>query len=304
MHDGGEDGGLHVVVVAYGPPDALRHSLLALGGNYPVTVVDNGSDPEVRATVRELGARYDDPGANLGFAAGVNRALDALPASADVLLLNPDAAISSAEVSRLRRALHAKPDLACAAPALQPPGGGAPAPAGWAWHSPARAWAEALGLARWPPQRSFLSGAVLLLRAEARAEVGPFDERFFLYAEEEDWQRRALDAGWRIRYCADITAVHAPGGTDRDLARQQLRLHAATERYVRKWYGAGGWMLYRSAVIVGQLLRAVVRRGWRRRSALRLARLYLIGPDRSALAGGAVPTAPDRRALPRAAPHR
>ena len=35
-----------------------------------------------------------------------------------------------------------------------------------------------------PARETFLIGAVLLLRAEALDDVGPFDERFFLYAEE------------------------------------------------------------------------------------------------------------------------
>ena len=98
--------------------------------------------------------------------------------------------------------------------------------------------------------RYFLGGAVLLLRRAALAEVGGFDERFFLYSEDEDWQRRALARGWRVRLCPEVSAEHAAGGTDSDGTRHQLRLHCAIERYVRKWYGPVGWTAYRAGTAV------------------------------------------------------
>ncbi len=83
--------------------------------------------------------------------------------------------------------------------------------------------------------------------------------------------------------------MHSAGGSEHDPVRLQLRLHAGIERYVRKWYGAAGWALYRAGTIVGYSTRGLIRRGSRRATALRLARLYLAGPDRTALRAGAVP---------------
>ncbi len=127
------------------------------------------------------------------------------------------------------------------------------------------------------------------MRRAALADVGLFDERFFLYGEDEDWQRRAVDRGWRVRLCPEVTAVHGSGGTESDPARLQLRLHASLERYVRKWFGGGGWALFRAGTLFGLALRALSRRGPRGRSARRLARLYVAGPDRMARRAGAVP---------------
>ncbi len=255
-----------------------------------MTVVDNSSNPEVAEVARRYGAGYVDPGTNLGFAAGVNRALEMLAVeSVDALLLNPDARVSPEVVHALHLALQADPGLACVGPAQRWPGSEAQASSVWPWHTPARAWAEALGLARRPPAKFFLSGAVLLLRGTALADVGRFDERFFLYAEDEDWQRRAIGHGWRIAHHPEISAVHASGSTETEAERLRLRLHAATERYVRKWHGTLGWQSYRLAVVVGQTLRGITRGGWRGRSARALARLYLAGPDRSAVRAGAVP---------------
>ncbi|HTZ08988.1 MAG TPA: glycosyltransferase, partial [Acidimicrobiales bacterium] len=168
---------LDVVVVAYGDPATLGGALAALEGRYPVTVVDNSSSPATAAVVRGAGAAYVDPGANLGFPAAVNVALAARPdPGGDVLLLNPDARIDPATLGRLHAELRARPRAACVAPVLRG-AGSAPSPNRWPWHTPAGAWAEALGLARLRlrSRRFFLGGAVLVVRGEALAEVGPLD---------------------------------------------------------------------------------------------------------------------------------
>ncbi|HVA03640.1 MAG TPA: glycosyltransferase family 2 protein [Acidimicrobiales bacterium] len=288
----GDSAGLDVVVVAYGPPDVLAGALAALGQGYPTVVVDNSSSPATAAVVSAAGARYVDPGANLGFAAGVNVGLECLAdPTRDVLLLNPDARITPDALDRLHHELQARPRVACVAPAQHTPGSAASARARWPWHTPAGAWAEAVGLTRrrLRSSRYFLAGSILLLRKTALAEVGTFDERYFLYSEDEDWQRRALACGWQVHFCPDVAAEHAAGGTESDRTRLQLRLHAAIERYIRKWYGPGGWVLYRAGTLFGQALRCAAYRGARRRSALRLLGLYLHGPDRSAQRAGAVP---------------
>ncbi len=295
LGDGGAGPGgavLTVVIVAYGSPALLAEALLALDGTYPVIVVDNASSPETRELSAASGATYIDPGVNLGFAAAVNRALARTnPPSGDVLLLNPDARIAPGEIGRLHDLLHRTPDLAAVAPSLRADVAGRPARATWPWHTPAGAWAEAIGCSarRLASPSYFLGGAVLLLRRQALADVGVLDERFFLYSEDEDWQKRACARGWRVRYCPEVTALHRAGGTEHDPVRLQLRLHAGIERYVRKWYGPAGWFSYRAGTVVGYSARGLFRRGSRRATALRLTRLYLAGPDRTALRAGAVP---------------
>jgi GT2 family glycosyltransferase len=284
--------GLDVVIVAYGPPEGLAQALAALGDAYPVWVVDNSSSPANADVATTAGAHYIDPGANLGFAAAVNVGLTRLPdPGRNVLLLNPDARISGAELEGLQAELLAHPDVACAAPAQHVPGSTAASRARWPWHTPAGAWAEAVGLSRrrLATSRYFLGGAVLLLRKAALADVGSFDERFFLYGEDEDWQRRAVERGWRVRFCPDVAAEHGAGGTESDGARLQLRLHASTERFIRKWYGTAGWELYRVGTLFGLALRLARGGEGRRRRTARLARLYLTGPDRAARRAGAVP---------------
>ncbi|UWF77898.1 glycosyltransferase [Microbacterium neungamense] len=272
-------GPVEVVVVAYGAPELVERALAPVVA-LPVTVVDNSSMPEIAALCQRLGVRYLDPGANLGFGAAVNRALaDRLAPGADVLLLNPDARIDPAGISALHRALHAEPRLASVGPA-QVDERGREARVEWVFPSPGRAWLEALGLARLNRGPRYVIGSVLLLRAEAVAQVGGFDERFFLYAEEADWAYRAHLLGWQHRAVPAVRAVHTGAGTSTDPRRREAHFHAGQERYYRKHFGATGWAAARAAQWIGATARGCVLRGDRARDARRRAALYRLGPMR------------------------
>lgn len=271
-------------MVAYGPPGQLETCLTALGDAWGVTVVDNASDATCRRVVARHGGRYLDPGRNLGFAAAVNLALADIGArggsGANVLLCNPDAEVGPGTVRRLAAALESDAGLACVAPRQRGPGAPGEDRVRWPFPSPARAWLDALGLGRLPFRRGFVIGSVLLVSGAALAEVGPFDEGYFLYAEEADWQRRAVAAGWRTALVPDAWALHEGAGTGGDPRWREARFHASGERYVRTWHGRSGWALYRAAGVAGAAARAVVLRGPRRRAAARRAWLYLRGPSR------------------------
>ena len=127
-------------------------------------------------------------------------------------------------------------------------------------------------------------GAVLLLRREAIDDVGPFDERFFLYAEETDWQRRACIRGWTSAVCTSAVAEHAGAGTSTDSLRREKLFHAAQETYIRKWYGRTGWWIYRVAACLGAAVRTLMLTRERRMEAARRTLIYVRGPRRCAAA--------------------
>jgi glycosyltransferase involved in cell wall biosynthesis/GT2 family glycosyltransferase len=269
-----------VVLVAYHTPELVRGALEPLAGALPVTVVDNSSSPAVRRVAEDLGVRYLDPGRNGGFAAGVNHALAhrATPGS-DVLLLNPDAKIALEDVARLQTALHAERDLASVGP-TQDDGSGEQARVYWPFLSPGRAWLEAVGLGRFPSRHGYVVGSVLLLRAAALEGVGPFDERYFLYAEETDWAYRAHRIGWRHAVAAGVHAQHLGGATSGNGTERTVHFHASQELYLRKHYGAAGWASARTAMVAGALVRSVLQRGERATAARRRAALHVAGPAR------------------------
>lgn len=275
--------GVEVLVVAYGRPELLEDAIRGLSQRR-VVVVDNSSDGEVAEVARRYGATYIDPHKNLGFAAGVNRGLSEIPFGSDVLLLNPDARIEDADVDRLHERLHgAGVHLAAVAPVQRDPFGGLQR-IEWPLPSPSLAWSEALGLHRLPGFRSrraqFLAGSILLLNGAALEEVGRFDERFFLYAEESDWQRRALDLGWEVELVGSVTGFHIGAATSIDESIREIQFHASVERFIRKWHGPEGWARFRAAVIVGAVVRSILLGGDDAARRRRQALLYLRGPIR------------------------
>jgi GT2 family glycosyltransferase len=277
---------VHVVIVAFGRPAQLDRCLSSIGSTLERTVVDNSSSLEVRGVVEDHTARYLDAARNRGFAGGVNVALRRLFADEprDVLLLNPDASVQAADMARLTQYLHESSNarVAAVAPRLVNEDG-IDQRVVWPFPSPVRAWREALGLPMPPPgDEIFVIGAALLLRWEALHEVGLFDERFFLYAEETDWQRRARDLGWTSSLCRDVVGAHTGGGASVDEARREALFHAAQETYIRKWFGAKGWWSYRVAAVAGATGRALVLSGDRRAAAGRRALTYARGPRRRA----------------------
>lgn len=269
---------VQVLIVAYGAADLLAQCLAPLRPDR-VLVVDNSSRPDVAGVCEKAGVRYLDAGHNGGFGAGVNLGLAHLtdPVS-DVLLLNPDAVIQDGAIDELQRRLLAEPDLASVGPA-QVDGTGRPARVAWPLPSPAGEWREALGLERLHRSRNdYVIGSALLLRAEALAQVGGFDERFFLYAEEADWAKRAVMLGWRHTEIADVRALHVGAATSTNRETRTAHFHAAKESFHLKHFGRTGWTVARAAIVVGAGIRSVILRGDRRSEARdRMAR-YFHGP--------------------------
>lgn len=270
-----------VVVVAYGAPELLRNALEPVR-ELAVTVVDNSSLPEIEALCAELGIRYLDPGWNGGFAAGVNHGLrHRLRPGADVLLLNPDAVLAGDDVRRLHRALRVDRHLASVAPA-QVDADGSPARVSWPFPSPLRSWVEAVGLGRLNDRhRDYAIGSVLLLRAEALDQVGPFDEDFFLYAEETDWAMRASLLGWRHKEVREVTAMHVGAATSSDSRRRQVHFTAGQERLMRKHFGPGCWALARTGQWLGAQVRGLLLPAERGKGARERATLLRQGPLRA-----------------------
>lgn len=272
---------IEAVVVAYGPAEPLEKCLSALGAGIPVTIVDNSSSAETAAVAAAHGAHYVDAGRNLGFAAGVNLGLREIAnrsgAGIDVLLLNPDARIDGRSVARMHNLLASAPNLAAVGATQSEPDSAAVSRVWWPFPTPAGAWIEALGLGMLRRRRGFAIGSVLLLRAEALAQLGGLDERFFLYSEETDWQYRARRAGWRIEV-ADVVATHVGAGTGGDPSAREAHFYGSLERYVLKHYGVPGWRSFRMANLFGARLRGALLPGERGAAARRRAGIFARGP--------------------------
>jgi GT2 family glycosyltransferase len=87
-----------------------------------------------------------------------------------------------------------------------------------------------------------VAGACLAVRQEVWHELQGMDERFFLYAEDTDFCRRAKQSGWLVGYDPAITVNHEWGASTRHSRRRAHKAHAASlSLYFRKHHPQRPW---------------------------------------------------------------
>jgi GT2 family glycosyltransferase len=192
--------------------DALQSLLDQSLAPAELLVVDN--DPR-GATRRALAScplspkvRVLHPGANLGYTRAVN--LAAREATGEWLfLLNPDAVAASDCLERLLEAVDG-PDVAIVGAQVLLPDGRVNAGenpiniAGISW-SGGYAGPREHGRAR---DTAAVSGAALLVRRDAFADVGGLCPFFFMYVDDTDLAWRMRLGGRRVRFCPEAVVVH------------------------------------------------------------------------------------------------
>jgi GT2 family glycosyltransferase len=103
-----------------------------------------------------------------------------------------------------------------------------------------------------------LSGACLWVSRSIVSELGGFDERFFMYAEDIDLSFRIEKAGYLNYYLADTTIIHFKGeSTLRDM-RYVHSFYKAMSQFRRKHYRKGFSALLTIAAETAIWCRAVV----------------------------------------------
>ncbi len=228
-------------------------------------VVDNGStDGSLEMLNHQIPSiKVLSLAENIGYAAANNCAFSV--ASGDfVLLLNSDAYLFPDCLDRLREVLSLHPQAAAAGPKLLNSDGSIQ-PSCFPIPSPARSWLENFWMLRRlenhpasldPLVVESVTGAVMLIRRTALEEIGWFDERFFLYAEEADWCMRCRRLNRLILYVSSAEAVHdegASGGVNSMFVRSTFYL--SLDRFFLKWYGWPGFVQLRISMAIGCLLR-------------------------------------------------
>jgi GT2 family glycosyltransferase len=98
------------------------------------------------------------------------------------------------------------------------------------------------------------TGAALLVRAAVAEQVGPWDERFFLYSEEVDYCRRIREHGWHIRFNPEARVVHRQGGSGSSPMLDALQI-VNRVRYVEKWHTPAYSRAFRGLTVLATLPR-------------------------------------------------
>ena len=178
------------VILHFRTPQRTLECLRSLAdeGLHEIALVDNSEDggaslslmqsglKELRAT--GMAIHLVEPGYNLGFAVGVNRAIEHLLifGPTRILLINSDARLLPGALEKLQQAIHNGNALAL--PGLQSKG----TYVGSSIHGYQR-WLALILPVGYPGTIPYPTGACLLF-AEGTACLGLFDEDFFFYGED------------------------------------------------------------------------------------------------------------------------
>src|SRR5690606_7852522 len=228
--------------------ETLRHEAREV--RLRVIVADNSPGSETLDVVRTHEDVLAVPsGGNLGYAAGVNTGLEHAGQAEAYLVLNPDLRVLPGAVRAMLDELRRVPDAGIVVPRILD-GEGQPAES--LYHEPTvlRAFGDAvLGplprpgwLTEWVRAASayerghavaWATGTALLVSADAAAEVGEWDGRFFLYSEETVYCRRMREAGYRVQFTPDAVVRHRLGGSGFS-AQLDALLAVNRVRYMRK----------------------------------------------------------------------
>ncbi|MGM0365313.1 MAG: glycosyltransferase family 2 protein [Actinomycetota bacterium] len=92
-----------------------------------------------------------------------------------------------------------------------------------------------------PFEVDWVSGSAMGIRRKALDEVGPLDERFFMYVEDLDFCYRAWKKGWKVYYYPHAMVMHHIGGSSggeslsSTLRMQKSVLLFYLKNYKRNW---------------------------------------------------------------------
>jgi GT2 family glycosyltransferase len=259
---------ISVVIIAYRQREALAEALesvrsaaAAVPGGVELIVVDNGT---LAALVRERApeAQLIEPGENLGFAGGVQRAL-AAARGRWVALVNDDARVERDCLARLLAAGEADGRVGAVAAQIR-------FAADPLRINSAGICVDSLGIASERLAGRFATeatqacevfgatGCVALYRRAMIESVGGPDERFFAYLEDVDLAWRARAGGWRAVYEPGAVAYHRGSASSGEgsarkyflVGRNRMRLLArnATGRQLAR--SLPGIVLYDLAYVV------------------------------------------------------
>ena len=281
-----------VVVVSYDTKDLLLDCLASVfesasNTDIEVVVVDNastdGSYEAVCATFPRVTAIRND--INRGFGAACNQAITSTR-SPLVLLLNSDAQLTPEGFTALLDCMRTN-DTCGAASCRIFNAEGAPVVNTRSFLTALNQALEQAGLTTSMASRrlrrtlvpeydenlvdctvDWIDGACLLLRRTALEQSGLFDERFFMYSEDEDLCFRLKKHGWSICHSGHGSAIHLGGAsTSQNRVEMLLQFYYSQMLFLMKHRGRASVALYTAAMKTVLFFKRLVMSRERRRQA-------------------------------------
>ena len=247
---------LDVVIVSYQSRALLERCLQSLAAHGPsgplrIIVVDNSSTDGTVASVRREFPQVEliESNANVGFARAVNAGIRAGSAPY-VLVLNPDTELRPRTLDVLLELMETRPEIGIAGCRLERADGSLDHAARRSFPTPVGALAHLVGIGKHVSRGPLaqyrapdvsdgrvdaVNGAFMLIRRSALADVGLFDEAYWMYMEDLDLCYRFAQAGWTTWYEPSVGAMHIKGGSARRSRSPKLTaaFYRSMARFVR-----------------------------------------------------------------------
>ena len=247
-----------IVVYKNGEAEVAKavRSFLRTRLNVKLYVIDNSPDDRLRRVCEGPRVTYIFNGKNLGFGAGHNMALrESVKSAAYHVVLNPDVYFEGGVLERLYEFASRRPEVGLVMPRILNPDGSIqylckklPTPSDLILRrflpGPLRPLMEKRAMRYELRDQDYtksmsvpaLSGCFMLLSCAALAEVGLFDERYFLYMEDVDLSRR-IHQRYATIYYPEVSIYH-------EYQKGSYRRFPLMLRHVMsalKYFGKWGW---------------------------------------------------------------
>lgn len=227
---------LSIIITHYKTPNLLRNCIESLvkgikAVTYEIMVTDSGAEMATELLLREEFPHlehftYCGFAGNVGYGYSVNRGFE--KATGDfILIINADIILHDQQaIPLLMEYLKKNPKVGLVGPKLINIDGSLQQsyfrePTASALFARRTAWSKT----RWGKRSldyyefrqyngkgaldvDWLMGSCLVTRRDALLDVGPFDERYWMYFEDVDWARRFRRNGYRVVYYPEATFTH------------------------------------------------------------------------------------------------
>lgn len=228
---------LTIAVNSYRNPDILRLCLQSIekemkdsGVDYEVLVADSATEEDTEMLMREEfpSVRFLPFEENVGFKTLVNVSIEQALGEY-VLLINSDIILTKDAVPRMLAYLKSHPEIGLLGP-KQYNFNGSLQQSCFRFYRPQtilyrRTWLGKLPFAQkhldWFTLAEYdhntvkavdwIIGSAILVERKKALEIGPMDDRFFMYMEDVDWCRRFWEKGYKVVYYPEIFVYHYHG---------------------------------------------------------------------------------------------
>ena len=280
----GKSPDLSVVILTYNTRELALNCIDSVikaseGLDVEIIATDNGSTDGTLEAIRDRfpNVIIVENKENLGFSGGNNRGI-AVGTGRYILVLNPDTVVHKDALKLTMEYAEAHPECGMVGCRVLHPNGTVQKSWFAEWSLFQAAW-EALGLqvvmplSRIDGKLKFsgkapgqavpvdrILGCFMWMSRKVIETVGMFDERFFLYCEEEDMCRRIRDHGLEVHYFPGAEIVHLGGQTTYNISDfSRIQTNISKVLWMKKYRGPASVLAFRLIWSMALILRVIFR---------------------------------------------